>query len=216
MEALDLLKPATWDQAGEHPAFRPPPDNTGWRPWRKQSQQLQRGKDGIGCGGQCAAIVAGHEPSEYGPAIFGQKHREPHDNGEDRQMAQHQPELPLGCDDSDVRHARVAQWNTLMRDTLPCMAKLQPWPVTQDHCFMRICLDTALGAPWHRIVKRPAIRHLSDQQLADAIAVAMRIVREPEILPALNAQSISWRNLAASGQMRATGCQDSTGHTSDT
>lgn len=58
---------------------------------------------------------------------------------------------------------------------------------------MRVCLDAAIGAPWHLHVKRPAIRHLSAMQLAAAIAVAEDLVLAPGTLDALNRQSILWR-----------------------
>ncbi len=77
------------------------------------------------------------------------------------------------------------------------MAETCSWPISLDHCFMRVCLDTALGAPWHLIVRRPAIRHLTSEQLAAAITVAEGVVRAPETLEALNRQSIGWRKHAA-------------------
>ena len=92
------------------------------------------------------------------------------------------------------RAALVGRWLLLVRETLPGMATRHAWPVSLDHCFMRICLDTALGRPWHTVVRRPAIRHLSDGQLATAIAVAEAIMIRPETLVPLNCQSIAWRN----------------------
>ncbi len=62
---------------------------------------------------------------------------------------------------------------------------------------MRVCLDTALGAPWHLIVRRPAIRHLTSEQLAAAITVAEGVAHASETLEALNRQSIGWRKHAA-------------------
>ena len=58
---------------------------------------------------------------------------------------------------------------------------------------MRVCLDHAMGGAWHQQVRRPAVRHMSDDALARAVAVAERIVREPEALRALNRQSLMWR-----------------------
>ncbi|MGL5114514.1 MAG: hypothetical protein ACRC7C_04245 [Beijerinckiaceae bacterium] len=99
------------------------------------------------------------------------------------------------------RAALVAQWNILTRDILPGMAERYDWPISNDHCFMRVCLDSAMGAPWHLHVKRPAIRHLSDAQLASAISIAEALVSAPETLKRLNRQSTQWRN--------ATSCKDS-------
>ncbi len=58
---------------------------------------------------------------------------------------------------------------------------------------MRVCLDHAVGQPWHERVRRPAVRHLTDDQLRAAIAVAERVAADPSALPGLNAQSLAWR-----------------------
>jgi hypothetical protein len=104
-----------------------------------------------------------------------------------------QPILQFAPGDSCCRATLVAQWNALVRKALPSMAAQHRWPISQDHCFMRVCLDTAVGAPWHRVVKRPAIRNLSDDQLVAAIAIAEGLMLAPETLDALNRQSILWR-----------------------
>lgn len=93
----------------------------------------------------------------------------------------------------------VAQWTGLVRHTLPNMAARCGWPISHDHCFMRVCLDAALGAPWHALVRRPAIRHLTDAQLSAAIAVAEGLLQAPEALHALNRQSIIWRQSTGGG-----------------
>jgi hypothetical protein len=58
---------------------------------------------------------------------------------------------------------------------------------------MRVCLDTAMAGPWYLTVKRPAIRHLTDQQLSLAIDVAETLLFRPRVLHTLNKQSIEWR-----------------------
>jgi hypothetical protein len=92
-----------------------------------------------------------------------------------------------------LRAKRMHHWNSFVRTTLPSLAKANNWPISRDHCFMRVCLDTALAGPWHLSVKRPAIRHLSDDELEAAIRVAESIVAKPETLAALNKQSLAWR-----------------------
>ena len=91
------------------------------------------------------------------------------------------------------REILVGRWLDLARNTLPAMATQNRWPISADHCFMRVCLDTAIGQPWHLMVKRPAIRHLTDQQLLAAIRVAEGVVLAPQTLDALNRQSVAWR-----------------------
>ena len=73
------------------------------------------------------------------------------------------------------------------------MAAAEGWPIRLDHCFMRVCLDHALGDRWDRMVRRPAIRHLSDDQLEAAIACAERLLHHPDTLPALNRASLALR-----------------------
>ncbi len=73
------------------------------------------------------------------------------------------------------------------------MARERDWPISLDHCFMRVCLDAILGAPWTRTVSRPAIRHLSEDQLEAAVRVAESIATHPETLRALNEASLRGR-----------------------
>ena len=91
------------------------------------------------------------------------------------------------------REALVDHWLALTRRVLPGMAVAEGWPIRLDHCFMRVCLDAAIGRPWHEAVRRPAIRHLTEAQLAAAVAVAERIRAEPGLLPGLNRQSLLGR-----------------------
>ena len=90
----------------------------------------------------------------------------------------------------------MAHWLHLTRTVLPGMAAAQRWPIRFDHCFMRVCLDNALGRPWPEAVRRPAIRHAGLDQLRAAVAVAERIQATPDALPALNHASLAWRRTA--------------------
>ncbi len=92
--------------------------------------------------------------------------------------------------DGAGREALLARWLELTREVLPGMAVAHRWPIRLDHCFMRVCLDAALGRPWHEAVRRPAVRHLSAEQLACAVMVAEQLCCRPELLPALNRQSL--------------------------
>jgi hypothetical protein len=92
-----------------------------------------------------------------------------------------------------TRDALLKRWTTLTRETLPAMAPAHAWPISLDHCFMRVCLDAALGARWDTRVRRPAMRHLSDLQLAHAVAIAEHIVGDPDALVSLNRRSLAYR-----------------------
>lgn len=100
---------------------------------------------------------------------------------------------------ADRRARLVARWLELTREILPSMAAAQRWPVRHDHCFMRICLDAAFGTPWTHAVRAPAIRTMTSDQLALAVAIAERVVTEPRLLPDLNARSLAGRRTARAG-----------------
>ena len=91
------------------------------------------------------------------------------------------------------RDRLLARWLSLTREVLPGMAAAHAWPIRLDHCFMRVCLDTALGVRWDTVVRRPAIRHLDPAQLARAVEQAERIVADPALLPSLNQASLRLR-----------------------
>ena len=91
------------------------------------------------------------------------------------------------------REFLVARWLDLTRRRLPGLAARRGWPVRLDHCFMRVCLDSAYGRPWREVVARPAVRHAALPDLARAIACAEAILADPDLLPALNASSLRLR-----------------------
>ena len=94
------------------------------------------------------------------------------------------------------RAALLARWLDLTRRVLPGMAAAEGWPIRLDHCFMRVCLDAAFGRPWHEAIRRPAVRHMTEAELARVVAVAERIAAVPDSLPALNAESLRLRGKA--------------------
>ncbi len=73
------------------------------------------------------------------------------------------------------------------------MACIQGWPIRLDHCFMRVCLDHAVGRQWDEVVRRPAVRHLTDEQLARAVAAAEAIRLDPALLRPMNLASLRMR-----------------------
>ena len=106
----------------------------------------------------------------------------------------------LAQDPAPFRTGLLERWRTLTRLVLPGMAAAQAWPIRLDHCFMRVCLDDALGVRWDTLVRRPAIRHLTDAQLCRAVRTAERIVADPALLPPLNLASLRMR-----GKLREAG-----------
>lgn len=92
------------------------------------------------------------------------------------------------------------KWNHLYRTWLPQLAKAkdpaQPkWPVQLDHCFARIVLDNAVGKdrPWAQVVKSPAYKNMSRQQLEDAIELGEKLALGKENLVELDEKSLALR-----------------------
>ncbi len=87
----------------------------------------------------------------------------------------------------------MARWLDLTRRQLPAMAAAHHWPIRLDHCFMRVCLDAAVGQPWYEVIRRPAVSYASADQLQRAVAVAEGILADPASLPLRNAESLRLR-----------------------
>ena len=112
------------------------------------------------------------------------------------------PLISNGLDDADETVGRAqleTAWLVLTRETLPALAAerrfpAKAWPVSADHCFMRIILDAVHRQRWDAVVKaRPAYRHIDDDRLRAAVKLAQRIASGEVDLWILNAQSLAWR-----------------------
>ena len=69
------------------------------------------------------------------------------------------------------------------------------WPVSADHCFLRIAYDNAAGAKWDTLVRPPAWRNLPDEVLADALRL-LGEMHDPATLRRLNDRSLAFRAAA--------------------
>ena len=87
------------------------------------------------------------------------------------------------------------EYLTYTKKILPQLARQQSWVVYYDHCFQRIILDNLFQMRWYdAIEKRPAYKHLSHEQLQQAISLAKDIEKYgDEYLRQLNAKSLEWR-----------------------
>lgn len=92
------------------------------------------------------------------------------------------------------------QWNHLYRTQLPDLDRAkdaaQPkWPVQLDHCFARIILDNAVGKhrPWNQVLKSPAYKHMSREQLDSAIELGQKLSKGEADLVALDERSLALR-----------------------
>ncbi len=98
--------------------------------------------------------------------------------------------------DEDLEALR-ARWLELMRVRLPEAARYHSdWPIRLDHCFGRVILDAVCDRPWHEAISAPAWRHLSEDQLHQAIALAEAILSGEADLHALNVRSLDARRLS--------------------
>jgi len=97
-------------------------------------------------------------------------------------------------------HNLQDHWKSLYGLQLPTFAKrrdpIQPhWPVVLDHCFARIVLDNAVGIdrPWAEVVKAPATKNMSLEQLRAAISLGWAILTGTKDLVELNERSLALR-----------------------
>jgi len=93
-----------------------------------------------------------------------------------------------------VARAALKQQLDARVSALVARAGAEGWPITADHCFLRIAYDNAVGARWDSAHARPGWRTLPADRLAAAVAVLAAIdsggVAE---LRRLNAASLAWR-----------------------
>ena len=101
----------------------------------------------------------------------------------------------MAQDVTDQRAADVAEYVRLTREVLPQMAceKARGWPVVNDHCFQRIVLDHVCRGVWYDHLERPAYKHLTDAQAAEAARLAKAIAEGAADLHSMNRQSLIWR-----------------------
>lgn len=89
----------------------------------------------------------------------------------------------------------------MFQKTLPSAATSkfpsQPkWPVHVDHCFARIILDKVVGegkSPWMTVIKSPAYKNMSEEQLKDAIKLGQDILSGDADLVELDEESLMVR-----------------------
>ena len=89
----------------------------------------------------------------------------------------------------------IGTYMHLTKEVLPSMARSnrQGWPVSEDHCFQRITLDTICGCVWYEHLDRPAYKHLTKDQAQRAVELCRDIIEGRSDLQQLNEQSLIWR-----------------------
>jgi O-6-methylguanine DNA methyltransferase len=93
-----------------------------------------------------------------------------------------------------------ARWKHLYASHLPALALARDpaqskWPVHLDHCFARIVLDNAIGInkPWNQVIKSPAVRTMTVEQLKSALDLGERVASGEADLVRLNERSLGLR-----------------------
>ena len=89
----------------------------------------------------------------------------------------------------------INTYRHLTKEILPSIAQndRRDWPVSEDHCFQRIVLDTICGDAWYGHLDSPAYKHLTDDQAKRAVELCQEIVDGRADLHQLNRQSLIWR-----------------------
>jgi O-6-methylguanine DNA methyltransferase len=98
------------------------------------------------------------------------------------------------------------RWTHLYASHLPALAKARDpaqthWPVHLDHCFARIILDNAVGVdkPWTTVVKAPAVRNMTVQQLRGALDLGEKVAGGEVDLGELDRASLRLRGKREKG-----------------
>lgn len=98
-----------------------------------------------------------------------------------------------GMEEPQSHAARQQRWLEPTRETMPSLAAARGWPVRHDHCFQRILLDNAVGAPWRTKIAPPAYKNASEAELNQAIALGEAAIAGDADLDELNRRSLRWR-----------------------
>ncbi len=89
-----------------------------------------------------------------------------------------------------------ARWRTLVTRRLPEAAAARGWPIRLDHCFARVLLDLACGAPWRSRIRPPAWRNAPSAVLAEAVLLGEAALAGRADMAAMNAASLRLRGRA--------------------
>ena len=91
--------------------------------------------------------------------------------------------------DADLRE----QYLHFTKYALPTEAKLKNWPITADHCFQRVVLDTVTDGVWYDHIPAPAIHNMTRGHLLDAATLCVELLDGTKDIHGLNAKSIAAR-----------------------
>ena len=97
--------------------------------------------------------------------------------------------------EKEEKDTLIATYMHLTKEVLPSLARSDrtDWPVSEDHCFQRIVLDTICGGVWYAYLDRPAYKNLTHEQAQRAVDLCREIAEGRADLQQLNNQSLIWR-----------------------
>ena len=97
--------------------------------------------------------------------------------------------------EKEEKDTLIATYMHLTEEVLPSLARSDrtDWPVSDDHCFQRIVLDTICGGVWYAYLDRPAYKNLTHEQARRAVDLCREIAEGRADLQQLNNQSLIWR-----------------------
>jgi len=105
-------------------------------------------------------------------------------------------ELPLGLPMHPPDQVLRQRWRQLVEHRLPAAAVSRGWPIQNDHCFARVLLDNAVGAPWRLCIRPPAWRNAPPETLENAIALGEAALAGRRDMAALDERSQALRRAA--------------------
>ena len=89
----------------------------------------------------------------------------------------------------------ASRYIVLTKEVMPHLARTshKHWPVSNDHCFQRIILDTVCGGVWYDYLPRPAYKTMTHDEAANAVKLCNDIISGDADLIVLNKQALQWR-----------------------
>jgi len=72
-------------------------------------------------------------------------------------------------------------------------SKDSSYPVSADHCFLRIAYDALFPGPWDQYIDKPAWKHLSLSQTEMVQQLLNEMIHDPAACRRLNAESLKKR-----------------------
>ena len=91
--------------------------------------------------------------------------------------------------------SRIKFIKFMVNEALPKLATKHRWPVTENHCFLRIAYDNLFGRPWKEVLnsKKPALHQLNEDQVEQVIEILKRF---PDEIDKLNRKSLRLRMIS--------------------